>query len=65
MDNLSHRWEPDQFDPYLVMIGYIFNYYLVDNFFFFFFLLNRFSCKHFKYNSFITILTKLNVGLPA
>lgn len=35
MDNLSHRWEPDQFDPYLVMIGYIFNYYLVDNFFFF------------------------------
>lgn len=47
MDNLSHRWEPDQFDPYLVMIGYIFSYYLVDNFFFFF-LLNRFSCKHFK-----------------
>lgn len=55
MDNLSHRWEPDQFDPYLVMIGYIFNYYLVDNFFFFFFaepvLLQTFQIQQFHHYS--------------
>lgn len=63
MDNLSHRWEPNQFDPYLVMIGYIFSYYLVGNSFF---LLNRFSLANISNTTgFITIFTELNVGLPA